>query len=150
MRHQRFLPSRLTVGEARDLGPCLIRVGLLVPIRDGTTDIVFQGRALHTPVEEQRPEVLAAEQVKVELVDSSGAEVEVVEDEMVVRWNMTADWFLPNGRPAVQQQQPQNREQPLLPPLCATAKGLTIPSRLREGLKRLLQGLLQLPPQLSW
>ena len=91
MQHQGFLPPRLTVGEARDLGPCLIRVGLLVPIRDDTTDIVFQGWALHTPVEEQRLEVLAAEQVKVELVDSSGAEVKDVEEEMVVRWNMIAD-----------------------------------------------------------
>ena len=106
MRHQGFLLPRLTVGEARDLGLCLIRVGLLVPIRDSTADIVFQGRALHTPVEEQRPEVLAAEQVKVELVDSSGVEVEDIKEEMVVCWNMTADWFLPNGRPAMQQQQP--------------------------------------------
>ena len=91
MRHQGFFPPRLTVGEARDLGPCLIRVGLLVPARDGTADIVFQGRALHTSVEEQQPEVLAAKQVKVELVDSSGAKVEDAEEEMVVRRNMTTN-----------------------------------------------------------
>lgn len=31
---------------------------------------------------------------------------------MVVRRNMTVDWFLPGGRPPVQQQQAQNRDQP--------------------------------------
>ena len=41
--HQGFFPPRLTISEARDLSPQLIRVGLLVPVRDGSADTVFQG-----------------------------------------------------------------------------------------------------------
>lgn len=67
---------------------------------------------MHTPVKEQRTEVLATEQVEVESIDSSGAEAENTEDEMVVRRNMTANRFFLGGHPTVQQQQPQVREQP--------------------------------------
>lgn len=63
------------------LGPQLIRVGLLVPVRDGLVDSVFQGRAIHTPVEEPRLEVQAANQVEVESVDSLG-----VKAEMQTKW----------------------------------------------------------------
>ncbi|KAK9986298.1 hypothetical protein SO802_031249 [Lithocarpus litseifolius] len=59
VRHQGFFPPRLTVGEARDLGPCLIRVSSLVLARDKSVDTIFQGRAVYTPVEEQRTEVPA-------------------------------------------------------------------------------------------
>lgn len=68
----------------------MIRVGLLVPIRDESMDTIFQGRAVHTSVEEQRAKVLATEQVEVELVDSSGVEAKNTDDEMVVRRTMTA------------------------------------------------------------
>ena len=47
-----FFPSRLTVGEAWELDPRLIRVGSLVPARDGSIDTVFQGQVAHTSVEE--------------------------------------------------------------------------------------------------
>ena len=72
---------------------------------------------MHTPVKEQRTEVLATEQVEVESIDSSGAEAENTEDEntedeMVVRRNKTANRFFLSGHPTVQQQQPQVREQP--------------------------------------
>ena len=65
VRHRGFFPPRLTIGEARDLGLRLIRVGLLVPTRDGSTDTIFQGRAVHTPVEEQHIEAPTAEQEEV-------------------------------------------------------------------------------------
>lgn len=71
---------------------------------------------MHTPVKEQRTEVLATEQVEVESIDSSGAEAENTEDKMVVRRNMTANRFFLDGHPTVQQQQPQVREQPLPAP----------------------------------
>ena len=67
---------------------------------------------MHTPVKEQRTEVLAIEQVEVESIDSSGAEAENTEDEMVVRRNKTANRFFLSGHPTVQQKQPQVREQP--------------------------------------
>ena len=97
VQDQGFFPSRLTVGEARDLGSHLIRVGSLVPVRDELADTVFQGRALHMPVEEQRAKVLATEQAKAESVDSSSAKAMDTKDEMVVRRNMMANWFLPDG-----------------------------------------------------
>ena len=140
MRHRGFFPPRLTVGEAWDLGPRLIRVDSLVPTRDKSADTVFQGQVVHTSVKEQRIEVPTTKQVKVESIDSSSAKVENAEDEMVVQRNMTADIFLPGGRPATQQQLPKTRNYLLQPPV--TAKGLTIPTSLREGQKRLLQGFL--------
>lgn len=55
-----------------------------MPAREESANTVFQGRALHTTVEEQRVEVSATEQAEVELVDSSGAKAEDTKDEMVV------------------------------------------------------------------
>ena len=104
VRHRGFLLSGLTIGEARDLGPRRTRVGSLVPVRDESIDIVFQGHVVHISVEEPHMEVQAANQVEVEPVDSSGANVENAGDEMVVHRNMTANWFLPGGRLAAQQQ----------------------------------------------
>ena len=52
VRHPSFLPPNLTVGEARDLGPRLVWAELLVPMRDASTDSVFQGRTVHRPIEE--------------------------------------------------------------------------------------------------
>ena len=82
----------------------------MVTARDGLDDTVFQGWAVHTPVEEQHTETSAIKQVEAESVDSSSAEAENAEDEMVVQRNMTADQFFLGGRPAAQQQQPQDKE----------------------------------------
>lgn len=46
-----FLPKGLTSGEARHLGPRLVRHGSLEPNQDDSGDTVFQGRAMHIPVE---------------------------------------------------------------------------------------------------
>lgn len=97
--HQGYFPPRLTIGEARDLGPRLIRIGSLVPVRDKSADTVFQGRAIHTLVEEHRTKVSATDQAEVESVDSFSAKAENVEDEMVVQRNMIAARFLPGSRP---------------------------------------------------
>ena len=99
IRNRDFFSPRLTIGEAQDLDPRLIRVGSLVPASDGSANTVFQGRAVHT-VEEQRTKAPVAEQVEVELVDSSSVEAKNAKDEMVVRRTMTADRFLLGGRPA--------------------------------------------------
>ena len=117
MRHRGFFSPRLIVGEARDLSLRLVRVGLLVPAKDGSADTVFQSRTLHTPVEEQRTEVPTAEQVVVESVNSFGDKAEEPEEEIVVHINMVVARFLPGGRPAAQQQQqtplpPRNRKRP--------------------------------------
>ena len=77
----------------------MAREDSLVLARNEYADLVFQGHAIHTLVEEPRVEVQPTNQVEVESVDSSGAEAESIEDEMVVRRNITIDWFLPCDRP---------------------------------------------------
>lgn len=57
----------------------------MVPEKDASVDSIFQGCTVHIPVEETRVEVRSADQEEVELKNSSGAEVEQTEDEMVVR-----------------------------------------------------------------
>ena len=84
VRHPNFLPPNLTVGEAWGLGPQLVRAYSLVPVRDEYANLVFQGRAIHTLVEEPRVEVQPADQEEVKLVDFSGVEAKSTEDEMVV------------------------------------------------------------------
>ena len=46
-----FLPHGLTSGEARHLGSRLVRHDSLEPIQDSSRDTVFQGRAIHIPLE---------------------------------------------------------------------------------------------------
>ena len=99
-----------TVREARDLGPRLIRVGSLLPVRDRIADTVFQGHAEHILVEQPLKGVRAVEQVEAKSVDSSEAKVEDPGEEMVVCRTMIANHFLPNGHPTMQQQVP-----PLVP-----------------------------------
>ena len=60
VQYRGFFPLNLTIDEARDLNPQLIRVGSLVPVRDRSANSVFQGRAVHTPVEEPCIEVQAS------------------------------------------------------------------------------------------
>ena len=88
------------VGKARDRSPQLIRVGSLVPTRDGTVDTVFHGHAEHIPVEQPVREVQVVERAEAESVDSSEAEVEDPGATMVVRCTMIADQFLPGSQQA--------------------------------------------------
>ena len=74
-------------------------------MRDGSIDTVFHGRAEHIPVE-QPPTIRVAKQVEAESVDSSKAKVDDLGDAMVVHHNMTANRFLPNEQPMVQQVPP--------------------------------------------
>ena len=78
--HPNFLPPNLTVGEAHDLSLRFAREDSLVLIRDEFADLVFQGHAIHTPIEEPYVEVQPVDQVELESVDSSRAEVESTED----------------------------------------------------------------------
>lgn len=47
----RFLPQRLTSREAKHLDPQLVRHNSFEPIQDGLGDTIFQGRAVHIPLE---------------------------------------------------------------------------------------------------
>lgn len=46
-----FLPRGLMSKEARQLGPRIVRHDSLKPIQDGSRDRVFQGKAVHIPLE---------------------------------------------------------------------------------------------------
>ena len=46
-----FLSNKLTIGEARHLGPKLVKQDSLEPVCDLLGDNVFQGRAVHIPIE---------------------------------------------------------------------------------------------------
>lgn len=72
---------------ARRLGPCQIREGSLLPIRDGLADRVFHDQAKHIPAEEPKEEVQAKGQVIAESVDSwsEGTEAKNLGDKMVIR-----------------------------------------------------------------
>lgn len=115
VRHKGFLPLGLTLGEAWNLGPRLIKLGLLVPVKDESANTVFHSRAKHIPVEDLQDEVRVAEPVKAKLVASLEADIEDLGHKMVVHWNMTADRFLPGRQPTVQQQIPGGNQPP--PPL---------------------------------
>lgn len=67
---------------------------------------------------------------------------------MVVCWTMTADWLLPGGRPAAQQQI-QGRDQPPLLPSVAE-KGLKMPTSFQQGQMTFLQALPSLLLWLPW
>ena len=57
VRHPNILPSSLTVGEARDFGPCKVRTESLAPLRDTAAEKVSRNRAIHRLVEEPQAQV---------------------------------------------------------------------------------------------
>ena len=73
-------------------------------MRDASAKSVFQGCAIHIPVEEPRAKVQPTDQAEVESVNSSEAEVEQGEGEMDVQRTMIVDRFLLGARPTAQQQ----------------------------------------------
>ena len=82
------------MGKARDLGPRLTRVQSLVPVRDTSTNSIFQGCPAHRPVEEPRAEAQPTDQAEVESVNSSEAKTEQSEGEMVTKRTITIDRIL--------------------------------------------------------
>lgn len=91
--------SREEYRSAR-LNPRQIREGPLCPVRDGSVDRVFHGRAEYIPVMEPTAivPILAANPIPI---------VEKESDTTMVVWKrMTSNHFLPRGRSAPQQQPP--------------------------------------------
>ena len=89
------------MGEARDLGPRLVRAESLVPVRVTSTIFIFQGHAVHRPVEEPGAVVQPAEQAEVESINSLEVEAEHEEGNMVTRRTMMIYRFIPSAYPAV-------------------------------------------------
>ena len=84
MRHPHFLPSNLTVGEAKDLGPRYTTVEDLVPVRDASAEQVSQNHRVHMPVRELDTPIWVVEPAAEEPVNSSEAEFDQGE-EMVTK-----------------------------------------------------------------
>lgn len=111
MRHPNFLSPNLTVGEARDFGPWLVREESLIPVRDTLANSISQSHVVHKPVEELKAQVQPTNQVAAESVNSSEVEANQGKDEIVVKRTMTIDCFLLDARSATQQQQTQSKNQ---------------------------------------
>ena len=97
VRHANFLPPRLTVGEARDLGPQYTCSDELAPIKDESAKRVSRCRRelAHQQVEQGNPPPVEPEapsqeeEAVAESVHSSGAEFE-----MVTRRVMSLSYFV--------------------------------------------------------
>lgn len=50
--HPNFFPSNLTVGEARDFSPWIVRAESLELVSDKSTNLVSQNSIVHRPVGE--------------------------------------------------------------------------------------------------
>ena len=106
VRHANFLPPRLIVGEARDLGPRYTCSNELAPIRDESAKRVSRHRrelayqqveqGNPPPVEPEAP--AQEEEAAAESVHSSGAE-----SEMVIRRVMSISHFVLNTQTSEQQ-----------------------------------------------
>ena len=90
-------------------------------MRDASANSIFQGRAVHRPVEEAGVVVQPTEQAKVESINSSEVKAEQEEGNMVTRRTMTMERFIPSARLSAQQQQALGRDQH--PPTTRLRKG---------------------------
>lgn len=103
--HPNLFPFCLTVGKARELGPCLIRAESLELIRKTLAKLVSQNCAVHRPVEKPPAQVPGGPtEQATESVHSSEAETDRGEAEMVSRQTLTIVCFLLSTRSITQQQ----------------------------------------------
>ena len=113
VRHSNLLPPPLflTVGEASDLGPRIVRAKSLVPLKDTSAETVSRNRFVHRLIErlEDPALVRVTELAEAEFVNSLRAESDPGEDEMVTRWVMTIGHFVLSACPTAQQQEPHGR-----------------------------------------
>ena len=105
--HANFLPPRLTVGEARDLGPRYTYSEELAPIQDESAELMSQNRRVHVPVEPEtpvepeapiEPEALTqvAEEAAAKSTSSSGTKSDQGHD-MVTQRTMKINHFVPGA-----------------------------------------------------
>ena len=84
VRHPHFLPSNLTISEARDLNPRYITTKDLALVRDASVEQASQNRRVHEPIEKPNDLVVVAEPPVAELVNFSEVDFDQGED-MVTR-----------------------------------------------------------------
>ena len=128
VRHANFLPPRLTIGEARDLGKRYTYSDELAPLRDESAKLVSQRlqelahKAVHeVPIQEPahpedpiEPKALAveAEQFVINLLATDS----FPHEEMVTQKTMTIDRFVPVAWQAAQPPPSQSQVQAPPPP----------------------------------
>ena len=105
VRHPNFLPPNLTIGEARDFGPRLVRVESLVPVRDDSANSISHNHTVHRPIKQPQAQVHSIEQAASKLVSSS----EVDTDQAKTRWWSNNQWPLTIFCPAPIQQRSNNK-----------------------------------------
>ncbi|KAL0005688.1 hypothetical protein SO802_013249 [Lithocarpus litseifolius] len=115
MRHAKFLPPQLMVGEVRDLGPRYTTADSLAPVKDASADFVSQSCRFHVLVEEPEAPVQVAELAAAESVNCSNTDAGQGE-KMMKRQTMTFDQFLPGTRPTAQPQHPSGKDRTSPPP----------------------------------
>ena len=114
--HANFLPPSLTIDEARDLDPRYITVEDPAPVRDESTERVSRSHRVHVPIKEPEALVQVIEPTTAESIQSSGAEFDSGEEEMVIKGALTVDRFMSNAQSAARQQEPQSRDPNPPPP----------------------------------
>ena len=108
VRHANFLPSSITVGDARDLGPRYTCSDELAPIRDESTEAAskhLQERAHEAVQREVVPAELAnpAQIAAQEATESSNSFLtHSAPEDMVTRKTLTVSRFIPGKSQAVQ------------------------------------------------
>lgn len=105
VRLPRFLPHGLMSKEARHLGPLVVRHDSLKPIQDGSRDIVFQGQAVHIPLEASVSRIPVLGNLVCEGLNTNNFTLPTQTIKMVQKWSMALDrWFLAlrasGGQPA--------------------------------------------------
>ena len=114
VRHANFLPPRLTIGEARNLGKCYTYSDELFPLRDESAECVSRRlrelahKAIHeAPIQEPaQPEgpakleapIVEAEQFIINLLATDS----LPREDMMTRKTLTIDRFVPGARQAMQ------------------------------------------------
>ena len=83
--HANFLPSSLTIGEARDLGPHYTTAEDHALVRDESAERMSQCRKVHVPVKESEA---LAQPTKLKAAEAHQ------DAELVTRRKMTVDCFL--------------------------------------------------------
>ena len=124
VRHSNFLPPKLTVGEARDLGWRYTCSEELAPLRDESAKLASRRlrELAHKAIQQEQPvkpeaPIREAEHIAAESSDSSKTHPTRGE-EMVTRKTLSVSWFIPDACQTAPQQPPQRRGQtpPVHPP----------------------------------
>lgn len=98
VRHAKFLPPTLTIGEARDLGPRYTSTDDLAPVKDEFVEQVSQNNKRHEAIEQPESPAPIADKEAAEPIGTSGTKSDQVR-KIVKQRTMTLAQFLPRASP---------------------------------------------------